>query len=237
MLTRVIALRLQTILNKIINKNQTGFLKGWYIEDNLRVIRDALHILRCSNSAGFLVALDFSKAFDSLGLEFIYMVLRWYGFSPNFLSPVELISADIELCLIDAGLSSRYFKPARGIRQGCCVSPYLFIMAVEMMATCIRNRSDIVGIPLGGGNSMLKITQFADDSTCFLSSESSLIRLLTLLQKFARWSGLTINKKKSMILFPDKDAAMSSHLCGIPVVQKAKILGIWFFTVNSEANQ
>lgn len=97
MLTRVIALRLQTILNKIINKNQTGFLKGWYIEDNLRVIRDALHILRCSNSAGFLVALDFSKAFDSLCLEFIYMVLRWYGFSPNFLSPVELISADIEL--------------------------------------------------------------------------------------------------------------------------------------------
>lgn len=79
--------------------------------------------------------------------------------------------------------------------------------------------------------------QFADESTCFVDSESTLNQLLSLPQKFPKWSGLTINKSKSMILFPNKKGFPPSHLLAIPVVESVKILGIWFMTNNLEASQ
>lgn len=107
--------------------------------------------------------------------EFIIAVLEWFGFGQNFVSLVKLIFTTIETCVINAGFSSRYFKPARGIRQGCCVSPYLFLLAVEVMAICIRSDESIEGLELGGN--VLKIVQFADDSTCFLRNQLSLTHL------------------------------------------------------------
>lgn len=233
-LTKVMALRLQTVLDTIVSRDQTGFMKGRFIGDNLRTIQDALHIMRSSNYDGLLLALDFTKAFDTVRWEYIGAILEWYGFGQNFVSLVKLLSTDIESCVINAGLSSRYFKPARGIRQGCCVSPYLFILAVEAMATFIRNNQDIEGLGWGGDN-VLKISQFADDSTCFLNNEASLTPLLSFLQEFSSWSGLTINRRKSMILFPQTRSDPPDQIDGIPVVQRVKILGIWFSANNTES--
>lgn len=234
-LTKVMALRLQTVLDTIVNKNQTGFMKGRFIGDNIRVIHNAIHILGSTKSDGFLAVLDFTKAFDSVRWEFIVVALEWFGFGQRFVSLVKLISANAETCVIKAGFSSRYFKLARGIRQGCCVSPYLFLLAVEVMAICIRNNRSIQGLDLGGNT--LKIVQFADDSTCFLRNRLSLTHLLSFLQIFSRWSGLVINKSKSVILTPHSDEPLPNHISGIPVAEKVKILGIWFMANRSSASQ
>lgn len=86
------------------------------------------------------------------------------------------------------------------------------------------------------GTITLKVTQFADDSTCFLQNQESLDPLLSFLHTFSKWSGLTINKTKSMILYPKFDATCPTHIQGIPIVEKAKILGIWFMANGSDAN-
>lgn len=94
------------------------------------------------------------------------------------------------------------------------------------MATYIRRSPDIQGLHLG--TKEVKIVQFADDSTCLLRSFASLSPLLSFLGEFASWSGLTINKDKSMILLPNEDLSGIRSLHGIPVVKQVKILGIWF---------
>lgn len=94
------------------------------------------------------------------------------------------------------------------------------------MAIYIRQHPTIQGLQLG--EETVKITQFVDDSTCVLKSLASLPPLLSFLGTFASWSGLNINKAKSMILLPNEALSGIRALHGIPVVDKVKILGVWF---------
>lgn len=160
--------------------------------------------------------------------------MEWFGFGPVFIDMVDLIFNQIETSVVNAGSTSCYFKPERSIRQGCCVSPYIYILVVEVMATYIRQKEEIQGLSLG--ESTIKISQFADDSTCFLNHPDSLPHLLSFLRVFSTWSGLVINKSKSMILFPNDNVVDSDTLEGIPVVSRVKILGVWFTQHSSSAD-
>lgn len=94
------------------------------------------------------------------------------------------------------------------------------------MASCIRQNKNISGLAFG--RQSLMITQFADDSTCFLTHPDSLNHLLSFMQEFSTWSGLVIYKKESMILFPNDNELRSDTLQDIPIVERVKILGVWF---------
>lgn len=89
--TKMMALRLQPHLEDLIHYNQTGFLKGRFIGDNTRSIEDAIHLMRSSLPDGLILALDFTKAFDSVRWDFIRLALRWFGFGPRFSDMVVYI--------------------------------------------------------------------------------------------------------------------------------------------------
>ena len=73
----------------------------------------------------------------------------------------------------------------RGVRQGCPLSPYIFILCVEVLATAIRRDNEIKGISVG--NVECKISQFADDTTMILDgSQVSLMRSFALLDSFGQ---------------------------------------------------
>ena len=57
----------------------------------------------------------------------------------------------------------------KGVRQGCPVSPYLFILEAETLSTRIRNTAEIKGIYFN--NTEIMITQLANDTTCFLKDK------------------------------------------------------------------
>ena len=73
------------------------------------------------------------------------------------------------------GQSSSYFSVGRGVRQGDPLSPYLFILAIELLSCAIRNDSDIKGIFVEDAE--VKIIQYADDSTCVKSKMRSQLNL------------------------------------------------------------
>lgn len=234
-LTKAMAVRLQKPLDAIIHANQTGFMKSRYIGDNLRLTEDALHAIKSRHPQGALVALDFSKAFDMVRWSFIYAALRWFGFGDNFINLVKLIFSGIETCVLNAGTTSAYFSPKRGIRQGCCVSPYLFNIVVEVMAIHIRAKASIKGVSLQ--EKEIKLSQYADDSTYFLSHTDSIDPLLEFLQTFSEWSGLKINRSKSSILPAGSLQDMDPTFRNIPVVSETKILGLWFMKEDSLQNR
>ena len=65
-LTKVIAKRLEKLLPKIINAEQTGYVKGRYIGEDVRLIQDIMFYTKRMNSPGIAIFLDFRKAFDSI---------------------------------------------------------------------------------------------------------------------------------------------------------------------------
>lgn len=93
-----------------------------------------------------------------------------------------MLFKEIETCVINAGFTSAYFSPKNGVRQGCCASSLLFVIAVELQAFMIRNNPNIKGVTIR--NKEFKISQFADDTTCFSSKRESLNALMSSLELF-----------------------------------------------------
>jgi hypothetical protein len=79
---------------------------------------------------------------------------------------VHTIYNESEACVTNNGYSSPFFKLERGVRQGCPLSAYLFIMVVEILAHKIRTDTDIKGIKIG--STEIKLVQMADDTTTFV---------------------------------------------------------------------
>ena len=103
---------------------------------------------------------------------------------------------NVESCVLNNGWSTDFFKLERGVRQGCPLSPYLFILCVEVLAEKIRKTKSIKGIMISQNEA--KISQYADDTTLFLDgSKESLLSALQVLENFRKMSGLKLNNKKN----------------------------------------
>ena len=97
---------------------------------------------------------------------------------------------------MNAGFMTNYFKVSRGVRQGCPLSPLLFVLAVEMLALKIRQNQLCRGIELPSGQNA-KISTFADDTTLILEDTTSFINAMNIVNLFGVFSGLQLNKKKT----------------------------------------
>ena len=96
---------------------------------------------------------------------------------------------------INNGISTPYFELQRGIRQGDPLSPYLFIIAAEILAVTIRSREDIRGIIIG--QEEFKLVQYADDLILFVPDIECVKLILQLLDRFTFCSGLKVNHTKT----------------------------------------
>ena len=86
--------------------------------------------------------------FDSLDHEFILAVLKKSGFGKNFVSCVETLLNNQEPCVINGGITTRYFPLQRGARQGDPMSAYVFVLCLEILFILIKNDPNIKGIEI-----------------------------------------------------------------------------------------
>ena len=140
---------------------------------------------------------------------------------------------NIQSAVLNNGFTTNYFNPGRGIRQGCPASPLLFISVVEIMALQIRQNDKINGIQIGEAD--IKISQLADDTTCFTSNRHSMYTLLDEIGVFPRYAGLYLNYEKSELLaINHEDLTHFENSSKIKVVKKTKILGVHFLATPDE---
>ena len=88
------------------------------------------------------------------------------------------------------------FKIFRGIRQGCPVSPILFIICVEVLGIRIRSSQCLAGFDFGHPQKPIKISQYADDGIVFLKNRNDMCSALNILETFGEISGLKLNVEK-----------------------------------------
>ena len=192
---KVLASRIKRVLPMIINNDQVSYIPNRYIGENVRITADILDYTSLKKIPGILLLIDFEKAFDTIKWNFIIKALRKFNFGDSFVRWVKTLYNNIQTAVINNGMLTEFFTPKRGIRQGCPLSAYLFIIAVELLAASIRNDKKIKGVNIG--KQEIKLSQYADDTTCYLADEDSLRLLLLKLGLFFACSGLRINLKKT----------------------------------------
>ena len=194
-LTKVIAKRLEKFLPKIINPDQTGYVKNRFIGKNIRLISDIMSYTEETSIPGIALFLDFKKAFDTIEWDFIDNCLKKVQLRPRHSKLVQsYIYNNVNSCVLNNGYASEFFSLERGVRQGCPLSGLLFVIGVEILARTIKNDAGIKGIKVG--EKEIKVSLYADDTTVFLRDLDSIGHLLSLLDKFKNLSGLEINTKK-----------------------------------------
>ena len=223
-LTKCLAERIKKIIKKVIHNSQFGFIKGRTIHDAIRTILDIVDYTSITNKPAMMLAIDFQKAFDTLSWEFLFSSLKLYNFGNEFIEWIKICYTNISSCIINYGYCSPYFKLERGVRQGDPMSPYLFILALEILSTKIRNNKDIKGIKVT--NEEIKLINYADDTTIFIDNINSAQRLLKLLQNFGKVSGLKINRTKSEGFWLGKNKDSNLRPLGLKWKKCIKLLGI-----------
>ena len=93
-----------------------------------------------------------------------------------------------------------YFKITRSARQGCPISPLLYILQIEPLACTLRKDKEVKGIILPN-NSEVKVSMFADDTQLFLKDELSIINSMNILSTFEEASGSKINLRKTIGIY------------------------------------
>ena len=195
LISKILASRLQQVLPDIINVDQSGYLKNRYIGENIRLLQDVCFFTEKNNLPGLIFCIDFEKAFDTLNWNFLFKSLETFNFGNKFIEYIKTLYNNIESTIINNGKTCEFFKLERGVRQGCPLSAYLFIIAIEILAIHIRNDPDITGIKIG--KEEIKISLLADDITLLLKDLFSLNHVLKTLNLFQHCSGLKINLDKS----------------------------------------
>ena len=124
--------------------------------------------------------------------------------------------------------STVLFEIQRGVRQGDPLSPYLFIMVLEVLAISIRETKNIQGILVGGTE--IKLELFADDLTAFLRNDQSFDEILNVIAKFGKCTGLTVNFAKTEMLLLGNPAipTVRQATAKIKIKKAVKILGVQF---------
>lgn len=226
-----IANRLKPVLPFIISDTQNGFIKDRFIGENIRLLYDLMHYLEEHNMTGLLLLVDFEKAFDSVEWDFIVKALKSFNFGPSICKWFETLYSEAKSCVINNGNLSSFFNLERGCRQGDPLSPYLFIIGVELLALKLKSTSDIHGIPIH--NKELLLSQYADDTFLVLDGkEKSLEETLKCFDSFHRVSGLKMNASKTKAVWIGTKKYSDHILCPNYNLQwtksNFKLLGIDF---------
>uniref|UniRef100_A0A670J4J4 Reverse transcriptase domain-containing protein n=1 Tax=Podarcis muralis TaxID=64176 RepID=A0A670J4J4_PODMU len=231
----IMAERLKKVLNNRIHKDQTGFLPGRQLRDNVRNLIDIIEYLDMSiDRQAALVFIDAEKAFDNISWDFLKKSLEMMGMGEKFRKGIEAIYKEQKAKLVINNTTTEYFSIYKGTRQGCPLSPLLFITVLEILNERLRGATEVTGVKIGKRE--YKIKAFADDIVLTLEDpKNSVKEALQKIDEFGAVAGLKVNKTKTKMLVKNltkEEMIDLERRTEIAVAKKVKYLGIWVTAKN-----
>ena len=127
------------------------------------------------------------------------------------------------------GVLSDPFLVTQSVRQGCGLSPLLYVLCAEPLAHRLRMSPLIRGLTPPGGGDELRVVQYADDTTCIIRDVGSLTSILRIFKEFQAISGAKLNLSKCTGYWLNNSANNFVSYGGIPFNSRGiKCLGVFF---------
>ena len=234
-ISKVLTLCLSKVLESIVNPDQTCSVPGRSILSNVTLLRDIIDFIQETDECAILVSLDQEKAFDRIDRTFLLQLLEVYGFGPDFCRWLTTLYDDAFMqIIINDSLSSKVCLQ-RGVRQGDPLSPLLYVICVEVLASLIRRSPEIEGLLLPGANGLqARARLYADDVFAVLRNLRSLEALLSLIELYEKGTGAKLNKSKTEAMWLGAWRLRADEPLGLSWVKKMKVLGVFFGTIPVE---
>ncbi|KAL5759510.1 hypothetical protein ACOSQ2_018348 [Xanthoceras sorbifolium] len=207
-IAKVLANRLKKVLPDIISPSQSAFVPGRLIFNNVVVAFEALHSLNKKKSGSLwwmALKLDMSKAYDRVEWAFLRAVLEKMNFPCRLVGLILDCISTSSFSFVLNGKRMGCVIPSRGLRQGCPLSPFLFVLCAEAFS-CLIKGTERIGRGLGfkccRGSPVVSHLFFADDSILFSrASVECCGEIKELLGIYERGSGQLVNLQKTSVTF------------------------------------
>lgn len=220
LVSKVLANRLKMVLPEIISDNQSAFVPGRLITDNVLIAYELSHYLmnKRHGKEGFAaVKADMSKAYDRVEWGFLEAMLSKLGFRRRWVQLIMKCVSTVRYQIKINGKLTQQFCPSRGLRQGDPLSPYLFVICAEGLSALLQDaeeRGTISGVKICHGAPSVSHLFFADDSMLLLKANQQEAEALhEVLKLYEESSSQCINVEKSAVMFsPNTDPVIKAHV-------------------------
>ena len=215
-----------------IQERQCGFRAGRGTTDQLFTLQQVLEKSWESAKPVYMAFVDLEKAYDRVPRDLLWGVLREYGIDGHLLTAIQSLYEDCRSCVRINGSKSDWFRTSVGLRQGCVLSPLLFIIFMDRIS-----RRSATPECAEVGDVRVESLLFADDLAQLASTAEGLQRALSQFAAECSASGMRISTEKTEVMVLSRQPVQCTlEVSGVPLrqVEKFKYLGVEFSRDGSQ---
>jgi len=212
--------------NGIFEQEQAGFRPGRTTVHQIFTLAEIIKKRKKKRQATYCCFLDIRKAYDTVWREGLWKKLEAIGVDEKLMKVIKNTYVDVKSRVIVNDRLSDWFDIGIGLRQGCVLSPLLFLIFINDL---IRELNDSnLGVAIGNGK--LSNLTFADDIALVANNSRDLQALVRIAESYARKWNFAFNTKKCKVLVFNRKGAQSTIILdndSLEVVREYKYLGVW----------
>ena len=122
----------------MVSTSQNAFVRGRQILDTSLIANEVIDSWQKRKEKGLICKLDIEKAYDSINWKFLLKVLQNMGFGSKWVGWMWSYLSSAKFSVMVNGVPTGFFPSTKGLRQGDPLSPYLFVMGMEVLDVLIR---------------------------------------------------------------------------------------------------
>jgi hypothetical protein len=147
--SKIMTQRLKPILIELISKEQFGFLQHRQIHDAMALAQEALHSIKLSKQEAVILKINLSKAYYRVNWTYLHLILLQLGINLNTLNWIMGCVQSVSFLDLINGTPSNLFCALQGLRQGCPLSPFLFLLVaygLSKLIVGVKSKGELIGI-------------------------------------------------------------------------------------------
>ncbi|XP_023225130.1 uncharacterized protein LOC111626079 [Centruroides sculpturatus] len=178
--------------NQRLSTAQKGFLNYQGCLEHNFLLNTIIQDARRTRNDCYIAWMDIANAFGNIPHDTLWTSLRWHGLHQDAISTLQQLYEDSTTCVRTCSGFTNPIAMRSGVKQGCPISPLLFIMAMEPAIRQIQAAGK--GYPIHGHH--VSILAYADDVALISNSATGLQDLLNTITDWTDWAGIRFNINK-----------------------------------------
>ncbi|CAH8469021.1 unnamed protein product [Schistosoma curassoni] len=195
---RLLLNRMKDAVDAQLRDQQAGFRKDRSCTDQIATLRTIVEQSVEWNSSLYINFIDYEKAFDSVDRRTLWKLLRHYGVPQKIVNIIRNSYDGLQCKVVHGEQLTDAFQVRTGVRQGCLLSPFLFLLVVDWIMKTSTSEAKH-GIQWTAQN-QLEDLDFADDLALLSRTHEQMQMKTASVAAVSASVGLSIHKGKTKVL-------------------------------------